>query len=773
MTKRRRSTGRKQTRRKAPPKAPLWRRILVRSLWAGLGVGLFVGLGVVGYLVYLDRQITGTFEGRRWSVPAQVFAQPLDLYPQATMSRPELVLELKRLGYRADSNLTGPGTYKLIGKDLQIYLREFQFMERRREALPVAVEFRGNRIQRIDAPGGDQALLRLDAATIGSFFPSHGEDRVVLTPDEVPELLAEGLKAIEDRNFDKHLGFSVTGILRAALVNLRAGAAEQGGSTLTQQLVKSYFLTNRRTLERKLQEVAMAVILELRFAKEDLLTAYINEIFLGQNGNRAIHGFGLGAQFYFNKRLQELDPHEIATLIAIIRGPSYYNPFRHPERAVARRDRMLATFARDGLITTAEFERAVEQPLGVVATPGSGGAYYPAFMDKVRAELLEEYDLETLSSEGLSVFTTVRPRLQESVQAAVTETLAQIEGDRRLPGGSLQSAAIVADTQTGEIQALVGGRRGRVDGFNRALSAQRPVGSLLKPVVYLAALEGGMHLAHPVRDEPITLTPEFGEPWSPKNFDEKTRGELPMFRALAESLNLATVHVGTEIGLPDIQNRFASLTGREPVNRYPSLLLGAEAMTPLEMLELYGNFASGGFRMPPKAVIAVLDESGHAITHRPFELFVSIDPVNVAALNRALEIAMAKGTGRSSPFARSGVAGKTGTSNDNRDSWFAGFDNRHVSVVWVGRDDNEVTGLTGSSGALRVWNALARPLTIDPLVHPPVEQLVAVDYETGLRANEACADVVRVPLPRRGAVRIKPGCNIRESVADRFRRWFQ
>ena len=243
--------------------------------------------------------------------------------------------------------------------------------------------------------------------------------------------------------------------------------------------------------------------------------------------------------------------------------------------------------------------------------------------------------------------------------------------------------------------------------------------------------------------------------------------------ALAESLNLATVHVGTEIGLSGIQGRFASLTGRAPVNRYPSLLLGAEAMTPLEMLELYGNFASGGFRTPPKAVIAVLDETGRPLTHRPFELFQSIDPASVAALNRALEIAMAKGTGRSSPFARRGVAGKTGTSNDNRDSWFAGFDNRHVSVVWVGRDDNEVTGLTGSSGALRVWNALARPLTIDPLVHPPVERLVEVDYETGLRANEACADVVRIPLPHRGAVRIKPGCNVRESVADRFRRWLQ
>ena len=727
-------------------------------------------IGLVGYLVYLDRTITGTFEGRRWSIPAQVFAQPLELYAGAQMSRVDLVTELRRLGYRQDPNLGTPGTYKFRDTSLQIHLRGFRFMERYREAERLTIAFADRAIARIVGEQGEVPLIRLDAATIGSFFPTHGEDRLILTPEDVPSLLKEGLKAIEDRNFDHHLGFSITGMARALLVNLRAGERQQGGSTLTQQLVKSYYLDNRRTYRRKLKELAMAFILDLRFSKEDLLTAYVNEIFLGQNGNRAIHGFGLGAQFYFNKPLQELDISELATLISIIRGPSYYNPFRHPERTLARRDRILDTLAQDALITPQQRDTALAMPLGVVAGPRDGGAYYPAFMDKVRAELVQYYQGETLSSEGLRVFTTLKPREQEIAQRAVTTTLAQIERDRRLPVDSLQAAAIVADTQTGEITALVGGREGRIDGFNRALHAERPVGSLIKPVVFLTALEQGMHLAQTVLDEPITLKPRYGDPWSPKNFDGKTRGSLPLIRALAESLNLATVHLGVEIGLDRIQQRFEQLTERAPKNIYPSFMLGAESLPPVKMLELYGNFASGGFRTRPKSVIAVLDEAGRPVTHHPFEMEQTIAPEHAADIARALEIVMAKGTGRTSRHARAGVAGKTGTSDDNRDSWFAGFDDRRVSVIWVGRDDNAITGLTGTSGALRVWNRMIDELEVSPLVHAPSNRLHAVEYSTGLLATAQCADVVWVAIPDIDTMQVKPGCAIPRSGDNRRRR---
>lgn len=744
-------------------------RLLVKSLLWGFLVAILLGSG---YLYYLDRNISKTFEGRRWSVPAQVYAQPLELFPGKRLTNRQLQEELKRLGYRKTTDLSAPGSYQPIPGGVNIHLRSFAFMEATRPSTKLQVMFVGGQVQRLNSNGQSIELIRLEPAVIGSFFPSHGEDRVILAPDQVPDLLANGLKAIEDRTFDEHKGFSITGIARAALVNLRSGQRQQGGSTLTQQLVKSYFLTNERTVERKLRELAMAIILEIRFSKEDLLTAYINEIFLGQNGARAIHGFGLGAQYYFNKPLNELPPEQVATLISIIRGPSYYNPFRHPQRTLERRNRILDTFRNDGLISSDVHQRVIGKPLGVVDSPNSGGAYYPAFMDLVRMELSERYSAKDLRSQGLRIFTTLHPRTQENAQQAVTQTLKAIERRRDPSQRNLQASTIVADTQTGEVLALVGGRRGRVDGFNRALNARRPVGSVIKPLIVLTAIENGYDWSSLVKDEEITLTPPNGEPWSPRNYDGKTRGELPIIKALALSLNLATVDLGSRLGLDIVQSRFSDLLGYAPKNRYPSFFLGAEAMSPRDLLELYGNFASGGFRVPPKSVIAVLDQHGNALSHHPFELEQTIDPDVAMSLNRGLEIVMRRGTGRSSPYAKQGVAGKTGTSNDNRDSWFAGFDNSKLSVVWVGRDDNTPTGLTGSTGAMRVWNTMMRAEGSDPLIFPPNENFVAIEYDTGLQATDKCADVVVLPIAQPDTLSVKPGCGIRASFSERLRSLF-
>ena len=763
--------------KRRPKQHGFWARVraaLLRLIWRTvLWAGLLAVLLSAGYAYYIDRTISKTFEGRRWSVPAQVYAQPLELFAGLQLSKGQFITELNRLGYRRNAELNSPGTYRQDQSSVTVHLRSFRFIDGFRPTQILRFAFSQNNIRQITELGsGEIVLVRMDPAKIGSFFPSHGEDRVVLRPDEVPTLLAEGLKAIEDRNFDEHRGFSITGILRALIVNIRAGAARQGGSTLTQQLVKSYFLTNERTLQRKLRELAMAVILELRFSKEDLLTAYVNEIFLGQNGARAIHGFGLGAQFYFNKPINELDVAEIATLISVIRGPSYYNPFRHPERALSRRNRILDTFYSDGLINAAEHGKAKAQALGVVNAPGRGGAYYPAFMDLVRTELSQRYSNTDLRSQGLQIFTTLDPRLQENTQQAVGQSLDDIERDRKLAPNSLQAASVVADSQTGEVLALVGGRQGRVDGFNRALNAQRSVGSVIKPVTVLTALKQGMDLTDKITDRPITLRQKSGETWAPKNFDGKTYGELPMYLALSRSLNLAMVDLGQRVGIENVQAQFAALTNRRSNNPYPSFLLGAEAMSPLQTLELYGNFASGGFHTRPKAVIAVLDENGTALSHHAFEMRQSIKMPTVTALNRALELVMRRGTGRSSPFSKLGVAGKTGTTNDNRDSWFAGFDNSHLSVVWVGRDDNKSTGLTGSSGALRVWNAMARRNGVDPIVPVPSDDLVAIEYTSGARANERCADVVMLPVRAPQSLQIKSGCKIKRSLRQRLKSIF-
>jgi len=751
-----------------------WRRpLIVLGSIAGLAL-----ISCVIYLIYLDHLITTTFDGRRWSVPAVVYAQPLELYPGSILSQADVSAELERLGYRQLANLRDPGIYKRRDGRLDIHLRAFQFMERARDSQQISVQFNPGGIESIsDVSGRPIPLIRLDPLNIGSFFPSHGEDRIVLSPDQVPELLSEGLKAVEDDRFDDHFGFSVRGILRAAWVNLGAGEIQQGGSTLTQQLVKSYYLHSGQTYSRKLREVAMAIILELHYSKQDLLNAYVNEIYLGQDGVRAVHGFGLGAQFYFNKPLSELDVQELATLIAIIRGPSYYNPYRHPDRVLERRNLVLEKMAAAALIDEATLQLARNRPFHVTAGARSGGAYYPAFMDKVRQELAALYAEQELTSEGLRVFTTLSPRVQDAVELALDEGLARLELGRNLPPGELQGAIILADTQTGEIQALAGGRTAGFDGFNRALNAARPVCSLLKPVIYLSALERGYNLASEIADAPVTLEMRGREAWTPANFDGEIHGQVPLIRALGDSLNLATVNLGLSIGVDQISARLTQLTGHPPTNQYPSLLLGAEPMTPLQVLGLYSNFASGGFAMTPKSVIAVLDENGNPITHHPFQLKQLIDREYATAINRALQVVMSEGTGRNSRFADAGVAGKTGTSDDYRDSWFAGFDDSRVAVVWLGYDDNRSTGLTGAAGALKIWDQVFAAMSVEPLSIAEDRNWRDVEYETGLLATANCAEVVNIPLPTDVVLQAKDGCGINfRNLTERLRRniesWF-
>lgn len=728
----------------------------------------------VGYLIYLDRTITGTFEGRRWSVPAAVYAEPLELYPGAALTASDIVTELLRLGYQSRS-ASQPGTYQRSTNHLRIHLRSFQFMERNRSAEKIDITFGSYRIKAIeDSSGRPIVLIRLDPAMIGSFFPSHGEDRIVLAPEQVPDLLEQTLKAVEDQNFDHHIGFDLRGIARAFWVNITSGELKQGGSTLTQQLVKSYFLDNRRTLARKLNELAMAVILEARFSKVDLLNAYINEIYIGQDGNRAVHGFGLGAQFFYNKPLIELNPAEIATLIAIIRGPSYYNPQRNPKRALARRNLVLDKMLANQLIDGITHKRNKNSTLNVVSGNRRGGAYYPAFMDLVRRDLGHLFDEDDLRTNGLRIFTTLRPRTQDAVESGLSTALAAIERNRNLPPGGLQAAVVMTNTQTGELLAVAGGRKAGFDGFNRAINARRPVGSLLKPMVYLTALENGYHLASIIQDESVLLTMPDSDVWAPMNFDKRTHGPVPLVRALGDSLNLATVNLGLAIGVDTVARRMESLTGRAPKNRYPSLLLGAESLTPVEVAAIYGTFASGGFYMPPKAVIAVLDERGSPVSHHPFQLEQRIKPEIAQAMTRALEVVMQTGTGRTSRYASSGIAGKTGTSDDFRDSWFAGFDATTLTVAWVGYDDNSPTGLTGSAGALKIWDAIMAKMDLVPLAELSGANTVDIEYTTGLLANAGCAQIVSVPIPEGSVLRSKPGCGINlRSLSNRLRSWLQ
>jgi len=760
--------GRKAGRQTGKAQRSLWARFLRKAFAAVLLVTVTAALALATYLVLLDREITSRFEGRRWSLPARIYAAPMPFYPGLHLDAEAFVGELRRLGYR---ETTGPhppvGRYaRLPGDQVRATLRPFRFADAQRAALPVTLAFDGAGIASITGPHGPLRYARLEPPVIGSFFASHGEDRLVVGPHETPELLVETLKAVEDRNFDTHPGFDLRGILRAMWANVRAGAIEQGASTLTQQLVRSYYLDNRVTVTRKLRELAMAVILDARFEKADLMNAYVNEIFLGQDGARAIHGFGLGSFFYFNKPLYELDAHEIALLVAVINGPSFYNPFRHPERAKQRRDMVLGIMRDLGIIDAAGFDASAARPLAV-ARNRRGGRYYPAFMDFVRIELAVDYDRGTLAEQGLAIHTTLDLRVQEAAEQAVSTTLTALENDEQRPPGSLEAAVVVRASQTGDVQAVVGGRQAARQGFNRALNAKRQVGSLVKPFVYLAALESGRyHLASPIDD--IALTLEEFDDWSPTNANDEYRGTVPLVHALGESLNVATVRLGMDLGIGNIAERIGRLAGKRPPPAYPSLLLGAYDASPFEVSEWYAMLAGGGFKTPAKTVTAVIDAFGGTVTRYPIDVRQTADPEAIATLTRALQIAMSRGTGKRSRLARSGVAGKTGSSDEFRDSWFAGYDANTLAVVWVGRDDNQPHDLSGSRGALPVWDAMMAGTRIDPALTGE-GATVGIDYATGLRARSGCGDVVEVPLPPGTELEWKPGCrSLSEVVRSLF-----
>jgi len=744
--------------------------------------GLVIALLV--WIVYLDRIITAQFEGRRWTLPAQVYAEPLELYAGQSFGADTLEQEFKRLGYRRVDKAEEPGSYSRRGARFDLVNRRFQFWDALQEPQLLQIVTRGNSIESMrNGRNEDVPIFRLDPLLIGSIFPIHGEDRVVVTPDEVSPLLPAALKVVEDRKFDSHNGVDFGAIARAAWVNLRAGQIEQGGSTLTQQLVKSYFLDNRRTLGRKLEEAMMAWLLEVHFDKPDLMNAYINEIYLGQDGNRAVHGFGLASQFYFGKPLAELQLHEVALLVAIVRGPSYYDPRRHAERARARRDLVLKLMAQYKVVDERAAKEAAKRPLSIVNSATQAGSYYPAFLDLVRRTLRRDYRDEDLTEAGLKIFSTLNPLIQSQAEKALTQELERLDKARKQKTDSkLEGVVVVTAPQNGEVIAMVGGRQASFDGFNRALDAKRSIGSLVKPVIYLAAVETGRYnAASIVEDGPVEVKLANGKVWTPQNISEEYYGQVPLVRALAQSLNLATVRLGMEVGLPKVTNEFVALGLERQPPQLPSVLLGSLDVSPLEVAQLYNAFANGGFSTPLRAVRAVVDAEGKPLKSFALEVTPVADPQAVYQVNRMLVQVMEHGSGQA---ARAQippeivVAGKTGTSSDYRDSWFAGFSGNTLAVVWIGYDDNSPTGLTGSSGSLPVWSRLMRSIGTTSWSAPLPEGLEekSIEFTTGLAANPGCGgeNLVTIAVPAGTQLPAKSGCetSVFGELGERAREWW-
>jgi len=730
------------------------------------GYALLFGTLALGiFAAYLDVRVRNEFEGRRFALPARIYARPLELHAGLRLSQAAVEDELRGLGYKSFSGGAEPGWFTASGGTLQIAMRPFVFWDGAQPARTIAVSFDSGGVAAVkDSAGQDIPLVRLEPRAIGGIYPSGNEDRVLVRLTEVPPHLVQELIAVEDHNFYFHFGFDPRALARAAL-SLLSGHV-QGGSTITQQLVKNFFLTPERTIRRKFTELIMAVLLEAHYSKDEILETYLNEIYLGQDRDRAIHGVGLAAEFYFGKEVRNLTVAESALLVALVRGPAYYDPRRHPARALERRNLVLREARERGYLTLEQYALARSTGLGVSQRPGMGTSPYPAFLQLVHRQLRRDYDENDLRSEGLRIFTTLDPRVQAAAEAALAKRLAQFDREKRFdkqPG--LEGAVVVTDPQSGEVQALVGGRDPRYRGYNRAIDAARPVGSLLKPAIYLTALSDPERytLVTPIDDGPFTWKSRGAPDWQPQNYDRQFHGMVPLRTALAQSYNAATARLGTQIGLDNVLASVKKLGVERDLRPFASTLLGATEMTPLEVAQMYQTIASGGFRSPLRAIREVTTQAGQPLQRYGLKVEQAFPPEPIVLITAALQGVVREGTAqglKSFLPPEIGAAGKTGTTDEQRDAWFAGFTGDHLAVVWVGYDDNRPAKLLGASSALPVWGDLMAALSPEPLAlaTPETVERVWIDPQTNLRADSQCAGAVELPFIKGSAPQQSAPC---------------
>ncbi len=768
----------RKTRRKTTNRRKKSRRSRRRSRFPWFKLMLGLTLLLVGYMAFLDFQVYRQFEGKRWSLPARVYARPLELYAGLRFTPEQFSEELKALGYRFTSSVKRPGDVSRNGKKFHLKTRPFRFWDGEELSHNLRVQFNYKQVGSLADASTKKTIpiARLDPLEIGSIHTARQEDRILLKLNDVPETLIQALVAVEDRTFYKHHGISVKAIARAFLANIRAGHVVQGGSTLTQQLVKNYFLTSKQSLWRKVNEALMSISLELRYDKDEIMEAYLNEIYLAQDGQRAIHGFGLGSQFLFQRPANELSTGQIAMLVGMVKGPSYYDPRRHPERARTRRDLVLRIMRERGIITSGEEQSARQEGFGLL-DPGKGiSTTFPGFLDLVRRQLRRDYYESDLTSEGLKIFTTLDPQVQWSLQRSLSKRLASMEETRP----DLQGAGIITNASNAEVQALVGGRKAGFSGFNRVLDAKRPIGSLIKPAVYLTALERPQQysLATLIEDEPLQVEQRGSPVWEPNNYDKQFHGDVMLYQALANSYNVATARLGMELSLDAVIQTLRRLGVSSPLNAYPSLLLGAADLSPLEVTEFYQTIASGGYLMPLRSIRAVLNSANEPLQRYDLKVNRVVEPEPALLITRAMQGVIAQGTGRalnhrfSSEF---GLAGKTGTTDDLRDSWFAGFDGERLGVVWVGRDDNLPMGLTGASGAMQIWGDLFQQIGASPvqMAQPETIEWREVDMLSGGLASTQCTDIVQLPFITQGVLPEVAPCGEAPSPTRWLEDWFQ
>ncbi|EGR0305358.1 MULTISPECIES: penicillin-binding protein 1B [Vibrio] len=742
----------KQTRR-TPSKKPTnekrsWLKVLWSFSWKA-GVALAAVLLFVG--IYLDSVVKERFEGQLFELPTVVYARILNLSPGENITIQELRNELDVLNYRKVSQPRYPGEYSSSSTRIELIRRPFEFADGPEPDRHIMLHFSDSGLQRIQSleSRGDLGYLRLEPKMLGMLEKDRDEQRLFLRRDQFPEILVDALLATEDRDFYQHDGVSPLAIARALVANIKAGRTVQGGSTLTQQLAKNLFLTRDKTLWRKVREAYIALILDYRYSKDRILEAYLNEVYLGQSGGEAIHGFGLASRYYFGQPIQELRIDQLAMLVGMVKGPSYYNPIRYPERTKERRDLVLRLLMQQNMLTSEQYEQAVSRPLDTQSKPRIASRQ-PAYFQQLSIELKEKVGERFKAETGLRVFTSLDPVSQSKMEQAIAKKIPELA---KRGGKELEAAAVAVDRHSGEIRAMVGGKRVGYEGFNRALNASRPIGSLVKPAIYLTALEqpDKYNLGTTLHDTPLSLKSSKGNVWTPRNYDRKYRGDVPLYIALAKSLNVPTVRLGMALGIPEVSNTLERLgVNKDEIRPVPSMFLGSFSLTPFEVAQMYQTLTNSGKRAKLTALRSVMDMEGNVLYQSLPRSSRAVDEQAAWLTTYAMKQGVAQGTGRflQSQFGWAALAGKTGTSNDNRDSWFVGVDGREVTTIWLGRDDNKPVNLTGSSGALRVYAEYLKQRIPERLELPWPREITTLGFKPtsdgGLEMN--CRSDYKLPI---------------------------
>ncbi|WP_353614971.1 bifunctional glycosyl transferase/transpeptidase [Mangrovibacter phragmitis] len=719
--------SKRKGKKKSPPGKKRW------LLW--LLVKLFIVFAVIvaAYGVYLDQKIRSRIDGQVWQLPAAVYGRMVNLEPDMPTSKKEMINLLEATQYRQVTRMTRPGEFTVQANSIEMIRRPFDFPDGKEGQVRARLVFNGDHldsIQNMDN-GRSFGLLRLDPRLITMLSSPNGEERLFVKRSGFPDLLVDTLIATEDRHFYEHDGISLYSIGRAFIANITAGRAVQGGSTLTQQLVKNLFLTNERSLWRKANEAYMALIMDARYSKDRILELYLNEVYLGQSGNNEIRGFPLASLYYFGRPVEELSLDQQALLVGMVKGASLYNPWSRPKLALERRNIVLRLLQEQKVIDQDLYNTLSARPLGVQPRGGVISPQ-PAFMQLVKQELQQKLGDKVKDLSGVKIFTTFDQVSQDAAEKAVTEGIPQLRKQRKL--SDLETAMVVVDRFTGEVRAIVGGANPQFAGYNRALQARRSIGSLAKPATYLTALSqpNQYRLNTWIADAPITLRLSNGQTWSPQNDDKRFSGQVMLVDALTRSMNVPTVNLGMTLGLSSIVDTWQKLgVSKDQLTPVPAMLLGALNLTPIEVAQAFQTIASGGNRATLSVLRSVIGEDG-TVLYQSFPQAERAVPAQAAYLTLyTMQQVVSRGTGHalSLKFPKLHLAGKTGTTNNLVDSWFAGIDGREVVITWLGRDNNQPTRFYGSSGAMTLYQRYLSNESPMPLDLVPPEDIVDMSVD--------------------------------------------